>query len=788
MSVSRRAVGVAVAASLITAALALSPSNAAERPAVVDRPPASGPLMAAGLIVTTTGSKPSASLLRTAEGGLPGDIDVAKVLPRGGNVSVLSTSERISVAEAEALADELEQRSDVVSAQPNFVRHAYGASPVAPNDPGFAQEKHLWDPRAKTDTKVKSVLGSSNSFPNGGYSSKAPSIWKGTQGANEVVAVVDTGITNHPDLNNQVLPGYDFVSKFGGFEDTGRDGDGWDADPHDMGDWQDADYCYADSPQTDSSWHGTHVSGIVAAEVNGDGVVGVAPKVKIVPVRVLGLCGGVDDDIAAGIRWAAGLPVAGAPLNANPADVINMSLGGPGACSASPVLASAVAAAQSAGSVVVAAAGNDGVNIDTHPTSPATCPGVISVGSTSEYGDRAGYWNGSKKVIYSNYGSTLDLSAPGGDSFWDKRAILSTVNTGTKGPAGYGFAEYEGTSMAAPVVSAGAALVRSLGNFTVAQTHTTLKAALAPFPSGVSPSFKKCTTSICGKGILDLSRIPAPFTAGSVSGSPVVNETVSAVPGTWSPKPSVFLYAWLRDGSPIAGATASTYTVTAADIGAHLSVRIAPSYAPFSPITSVSAPTSAVPQGPALSLSQVPAKTTYGVPATVIATVGTPDAPVDGPVELRRGSTVLATGTASGGTVDLTIPGTAWVAGTTAVRLAFLGNGTDAPVSTVSQAVTVAKGVSAIATSVPTSVKASAQAKVMVWIRVTGDPAPTGTLTAYDGTKKLVSATVTETNKGDRVVTLPKITKKGKHYIKVVYSGTGNILGKTSSTKTLTVK
>ena len=783
-----RSFGVALSASLVLAGLAASAGAAEPAP---PRSLGSQPLMAAGVIVKTTGATPSAAVLRTAEGALAGGTDVTKVVGRGANTSALFTSRRISAAEAQSIAVELEKRSDVVSASPNYISRAVGSAPIITNDPAFGSLKHIWDPRAKTDAKVKYVLGSSNAFPNGGYSSKAPSLWKATTGTGEVVAVLDTGITDHPDLDAQILPGWDFVSKYGGVEDTGRDGDGRDGDPHDMGDWEGAGYCYSKSPAENSSWHGTHVSGIIGAVGNNHtGVVGVAPGVKILPVRVLGLCGGTILDIADGIRWAAGLPVAGAPLNANPADVINLSLAGSFSCTTAvaPEYVSAIAAAQSAGVVVVAAAGNDGVNIDTHPASPATCPGVISVGATSEYGDRAGYFDGSKKVVYSNYGASLDISAPGGDPFWDKRGIVSTINTGTRSPSGPAYAEYEGTSMASPVVAAGAALVRSLGNLSVAQTQAALKAAVAGFPSGSSPWFKKCTTSICGKGIIDLSRIPAPTTGVTVTGAPIVNETLTAVPGTWSPKPSVFLYTWLRNGAPIAGATTATYKVSAADAEAHLSVRIAPSYAPFSPITSTSPAIDVLPQGPPVTLTGLPTSTTYGVADSVTVTVGAPGTPVEGPVELRRGNTVLASGTAVAGTVDLAVPGTAWIAGTNGIRAVFAGNGTDHAASSLTQNVAVAKATSTVATKVPTSVKKTAKASITVWVRVPGVPGMTGEVRVYDGTKKLGSWWYSATDLGNKTFSLPVISKTGKHYIKVTYVGTGNISGKTSATKTLTVK
>ena len=794
-----RSFSVVVVSAMALSGLGLSASaEESDKPVQVNR---DRPQMAAGVIVTTTTSKPSTALLRVAEGELGGDTSVAKIRSKGNRKVVLVTNRRISAAEAETLAAVLRKRSDVVSASPNYINYAFGSAPVTTNDTYFNILKQIWDPRLRTDSRVKLIMGSSQSFPAGGYSSKAPTLWRKTTGTDQVVAVVDSGITDHPDLDNQILPGYDFVSQFPltdeydnvvAYEDTGRDGDGRDSNPQDEGDWESAGYCYPGGGAYDSSWHGTHIAGIIAAQSNNsEGIVGIAPGVKILPVRVLGQCGGTVEDIADGIRWAAGVSVVGVPLNANPADVINLSLGGSYPCDDAEATdyISAIAAARAAGSVIVAAAGNDGANIVTEPTTPATCAGVISVGSTSEYGDRAGFRQGTTKYVYSNWGSTLDISAPGGDTYWDGRGILSTLNTGTEGPVAPTYGQYDGTSMAAPVVSAGAALIRSLGTFTPAQTEAALKAAVSPFPSGASTQFKKCSTSICGKGILDLSRVPAPLSGPSISGPPVVGETLSAVAGSWNGTPSAFVYAWQRDHSPIAGATGPSYTVTQADVGAKISVRLAPAGAIFSPIIAISPESVEILQGPTVTMTGLRTTARYGVAGGATVTVGTPEAPINGVVQLRRGSTVLASGTTVAGIVNLKIPATSWLAGTNRIRAAFLGNGTDAAVSTVPQTVTVAKARSTIWHSlVASTVKRTSYAKSKVTIRVTGDTHPTGLVRVYDGTKWLKTYKMYASYNGAHTFTLPKITKRGKHSIKWIYAGNANITGKSSTVKTLTVK
>ena len=225
------------------------------------------------------------------------------------------------------------------------------------------------------------------------------SAWDSATGNSVVVAVIDTGYRPHPDLVGNLLPGYDMI------DDTliSQDGDGRDSDALDPGDWETADQCYAGSPASDSSWHGTHVAGSIAAETdNGTGVVGVAFDARIVPVRALGRCGGYMSDIADGIIWAAGGTVSGVPANANPAQVLNLSLGGGGSCSSTTQ--AAINIARALGSTVVVAAGNESTNASN--STPANCTGVVTVAATNRAGARA---------YYSNYGAVVDVAAPGGE-------------------------------------------------------------------------------------------------------------------------------------------------------------------------------------------------------------------------------------------------------------------------------------------------------------------------------------------------------------------------------------
>lgn len=342
--------------------------------------------------------------------------------------------------------------------------------------------------------------------------------WDSTMGDSSViVAVLDTGVRfEHPDLAGKLLPGYDVV------DDTNisNDGNGRDADASDPGDWLTQSEINAGVPgdpafwqgceASDSSWHGTQVSGLVgAATNNGIGMAGTGWNVRVLPVRVLGKCFGYVSDIVVGMRWAAGLPVSGLPTNPNPAKVLNLSLGSGGTCTQSE--ADAVVAINAVGAVVVAAAGNTAGQA---AGSPANCAGAIGVAGLRHVGTKVGF---------SDVGPELSIAAPGGNCVNLSGAclypILTTINSGTQGPGTNTYSDAfnasVGTSFSSPLVAGTAALLYSVrAGITPAQVRSALQASARPFPtasgiatcqapSGTDQLECACTTTTCGAGMLN---------------------------------------------------------------------------------------------------------------------------------------------------------------------------------------------------------------------------------------------------------------------------------------------
>jgi serine protease len=389
----------------------------------------------------------------------------------------------------------------------------------------------------------------------------AVSAWNITQGSSgTVIADVDSGVRfDHPDLlragfGGRLLPGYDFVSQdlnssnsapLGTFL-IANDGDGWDPDPSDPGDWIDSTdlmnstvFPSANCSVENSSWHGTRVIGVLGAITNNDtGIAGMTWTPYLLPVRALGKCGGLDSDIITSIEWAVGMPINNVPDNPFPADIINLSLGGTGG-SCPMDYQNLVSTLTSMGVLIVASAGNESGPVDI----PGNCPGVLAV---------AGLRNVGTKVGYSSLGPEVGIGAPAGNCVNTiagapcLRSIDTTVNEGLTVPAANSYTDETnsnlGTSFAAPIVSGIAALMRSVNaNLTPPQLIARLEASATPYPqpaglaqcvNGSSAQVEcACTTTApttCGTGMVNaLSavkaalnpiaavKIPAGFTAGS---------------------------------------------------------------------------------------------------------------------------------------------------------------------------------------------------------------------------------------------------------------------------------
>ncbi|MGH8081733.1 MAG: S8 family serine peptidase [Lysobacter sp.] len=349
---------------------------------------------------------------------------------------VIGSDRPLDSAEAAALIRQLAADPQIESVQVDALAHAM----FTPNDSLYPQQWHYFN-----------ATGGLN----------LPAAWDNANGSGVTVAVIDSGILSHGDLNANIVGGYDFVSSTGAGNGGSGDGNGRDGDPTDSSNVQ----------------HGTHVAGTIAAVTNnGNGVAGVAFNAKVSPLRVLGNGGyGSISDIADAITWASGGSVPGAPGNPNPAKVINLSLGGSGACD--PVYQTAINGAVSRGTVVVIAAGNN--NSDVSGFRPANCANVVAVAANDIGGNRA---------AYSNYGAGIDVTAPGGETAIASEGVLSTVGGG-------GYAWYQGTSMATPHVAGVAALMLSKANKTPAEIESILKSTARALPGSCSGG--------CGAGIVN---------------------------------------------------------------------------------------------------------------------------------------------------------------------------------------------------------------------------------------------------------------------------------------------
>jgi len=400
-------------------------------------------------------------------------VSLSSVRQMSGGAEVVKLPHAMTAAEAETIAQRLMQDPSVEAAEPDrWVQPLF-----VPNDPTFSAQWYLHDARSE--------IASAN----------LPDAWDLIVSVSPViVAVVDTGLLSHADIDPaRVLPGYDFV----GDAFAANDGDGRDADPSDPGDWVSADDAKAHSGcgsgAQNSSWHGTHVAGVIGASSNNSiGLSGINGNVKLLPVRVLGRCGGYLSDVLDGARWAAGVADPYLPPNPNPARVLNLSLGAATVCT--PLVQGAVNDVIGAGAVLVAAAGNTASSASA--IAPGNCAGVVAVAALDRNGGKA---------YYSSFGSTVALSAPGGAQHYlnDPDGIYvpsnASITAPTASPGGDTYEYVQGTSLSAPQVAGVASMMLAINPaLTPEQILQKLQATARPFPAG-----SDCTTVTCGAGMLD---------------------------------------------------------------------------------------------------------------------------------------------------------------------------------------------------------------------------------------------------------------------------------------------
>ena len=484
----------------------------------------------------------------------------------GGGMSVVKLDRERTGAELDAVIADLRSDPAVELVVPD---RRVKALAYTPNDPLFSTGQ--WYLKAAQPSAIRADAAWDVS--KGGVTPATSPV---------VVAVLDTGVrANHPDLVGKLVPGFDFVN----LPAAAADGDGWDADPADEGDFiSAADLASGpfsghncgggtneDQP-TDSSWHGTRVAGMIAANTdNGAGVAGTGFNIRVQPVRVLAKCGGFNSDVLAGMYWAAGMsPPPGLlntgsggvlpPVNANPAQIINMSLGSSDACDA--MYTTAVSDITAHGVLIVASAGNDGKDVG----SPANCPGVMAVAGVRHVGTKVGFSDLGPAVALSAPGGNCVNTAPGSPCLF---SLDTTTNSGKTTPGANTYTDQlnpnVGTSFASPLAAGVAGLMKAVNpSLTPAALVARMKASARPFlttsdtvpappachlPTGstdVQNTECICNTQVCGAGLL--------FASGAVNEAlrPIA---VAAVTGTLRAGNTVSL-----DGSASGVATGRTGT------------------------------------------------------------------------------------------------------------------------------------------------------------------------------------------------------------------------------------
>ena len=376
---------------------------------------------------------------------------------------LLTTAEPQSIEQLKAKAKSLNDEAYVQYASVEYRRYTFRQ----PNDPLY---------------RGAQAPGDQAYLYEGQYSMNAPGAWDISVGSSSsVIAIVDTGIlAEHPEIKDRSIPelGYDFVSADSPQVFTSaNDGDGRDSDPTDPG-----DPCRGSA----SSWHGTEVASAAAANSNnGEGFSGIDWNAQLLHARALGTCGGNDADIIDAIRWSVGLPVEGAPNNPNPANVVNLSLGGPTECTTA--WQDVIDELATLNVVFVMAAGNE--NTNALRSAPANCANVITVGSSTP--------GGLVDVGFSNYGLKVTIATAG-------RNIVVASNQGSASadPDGYYHTTETGTSLSAALVSGAISLMHSIDpDLGPSEVRALLHETATDFASG-----NNCDTYYCGGGILNLAR------------------------------------------------------------------------------------------------------------------------------------------------------------------------------------------------------------------------------------------------------------------------------------------
>lgn len=424
-------------------------------------------------------------ITQTAEDLTGLDLSHARTLATGADVLVSKQS--MTLEAAQLYAETLEALPGVATVEPDIPIRPYAA-----NDPLYSQQSYLFAPQ----TYYLSAIN-------------AEAAWSITKGkASIVVGVIDTGITEHPDLNANLIghsvsqSGYDFISN----TSIARDNDGRDSNPTDQG------------TLDTTGWHGTHVAGLIAASQNNQGISGVSPNSTLLNARVMGANGGYTSDLIDAIYWAIGEPVFNVPINTNPARVLNLSLGGR-SNTCSPTLQRALDSAMSKGVTVVVAAGN--AAIPTSQQMPANCEHVIVVGAVDHAGQMASF---------SNRGQEVDLVAPGVD-------ILSTYNTGYDSPLNPNYYTMTGTSMSTALVSGVSALMLAAnpnltnGRLKPESIPALIESKLQQSTRAFATGTQAVCAGQCGAGLLDafaaVSAVSTPPQALAEASEAIVATTVT---------------------------------------------------------------------------------------------------------------------------------------------------------------------------------------------------------------------------------------------------------------------